>query len=97
MKTPVTIDPRRHDAVIFDLDGVVTDTASMPGAGRKSVFDSTVELVRRLAAAGVRTALCSSNGDSEHVVRLAGLGDLFTDGPTADPLGLSGAPDPAAK
>lgn len=95
MKTPVTIDPRRHDAVIFDLDGLVADTASMAGVAQKSVFDSTVELVRRLAAVGVRTALCSSNGDSEHVVRLAGLGDLFTDGTTADALGVSGAPDPA--
>ena len=27
MKLPVTIDPRYHDAVIFDLDGVLTDTA----------------------------------------------------------------------
>lgn len=26
---PVTIDPRRHDAVLFDLDGVITDTASV--------------------------------------------------------------------
>ena len=26
---PVTIDPRYHDAVLFDLDGVVTDTASL--------------------------------------------------------------------
>ena len=27
---PVTIDPRRHDAVLFDLDAVVTDTAIDP-------------------------------------------------------------------
>ncbi len=24
---PVAIDPRYHDAVLFDLDGVITDTA----------------------------------------------------------------------
>ena len=29
MKTTVTIDPRFHDAVGFDLDGVATDTASI--------------------------------------------------------------------
>jgi len=29
MKLPVVIDPRYHDAVLFDLDGVVTDTASL--------------------------------------------------------------------
>ena len=32
MSTTVTIDPRFHDAVIFDLDGVVTDTASIHAA-----------------------------------------------------------------
>ena len=32
MKTMVTIDPRLHDAIIFDLDGVVTDTASIHAA-----------------------------------------------------------------
>src|SRR5271166_3219018 len=29
MKLPVCVDPRYHDAVIFDLDGVVTDTAAI--------------------------------------------------------------------
>jgi hypothetical protein len=37
---PVTIDPRYHDAVLFDLDGVVTDTASAHAAAWKSVLDS---------------------------------------------------------
>ena len=32
MSITVTIDPRFHDAVIFDLDGVVTDTASIHAA-----------------------------------------------------------------
>jgi beta-phosphoglucomutase-like phosphatase (HAD superfamily) len=32
MKLPVTIDPRYHDAVIFDLDGVLTDTACSDAA-----------------------------------------------------------------
>jgi alpha,alpha-trehalase len=36
---PVMIDPRYHDAVIFDLDGVVTDTASMHAAAWKTLFD----------------------------------------------------------
>ena len=36
MNALVTIDPRLYDAVIFDLDGVVTDTASdsRRGVGR---------------------------------------------------------------
>lgn len=36
----VTIDPRRHDAVIFDLDGVITDTASVHAAAWTELFDA---------------------------------------------------------
>ncbi len=36
---PVTIDPRRHDAVLFDLDGVITDTASVHAATWAQLFD----------------------------------------------------------
>lgn len=39
MKLPVTIDPRFHDAVIFDLDGVVTDTAVVHAGAWREVFD----------------------------------------------------------
>ncbi len=35
----VTIDRRLHDAVLFDLDGVVTDTAAMHAAAWKRLFD----------------------------------------------------------
>jgi alpha,alpha-trehalase len=40
MKLPVTIDPRYHDAVIFDLDGVITDTASIHSAAWAELFNS---------------------------------------------------------
>ena len=33
------IDPRFHDAVLFDLDGVITDTASLHEAAWKELFD----------------------------------------------------------
>jgi trehalose-phosphatase len=39
MKLPVVIDPRYHDAVIFDMDGVVTDTASIHAKAWRSMFD----------------------------------------------------------
>jgi hypothetical protein len=39
VKLPLTIDPRYHDAVLFDLDGVVTDTASIHSAAWASMFD----------------------------------------------------------
>lgn len=37
--TPLTIDPRFHDAVLFDLDGVITDTAALHEAAWKQLFD----------------------------------------------------------
>ena len=180
MNTYVTIDPRLHDAVIFDLDGVVTDTASIHAAAWKAMFDeflsgrppadgenrspftdddyrhfvdgkprldgvadflnsrgislppgnpldstddsvyglgnrkqqiflerldagvpvfeSTVVLVRKLAEAGVATAIYSSSRNCEHVLKVAGLDDLFAvrvDGLDAEALRLAGKPDPA--
>jgi alpha,alpha-trehalase len=94
MKMSVTIDPRLHDAVIFDLDGVVTQVLDdvVP------VSESTVALVRKLAEAGVATAVHSSGRECEHLLRAAGIGDLFAvriDGGVADELGLPGKPDPA--
>jgi trehalose 6-phosphate phosphatase len=64
---PVIIDPRRHDAVLFALDAVVTDTP----------FESTVKLVRQLKAVGVGTAVFSSNRSCQDVLTAARIGDLF--------------------
>jgi trehalose 6-phosphate phosphatase len=64
---PVTIDPRRHDAVLFELDAVVTDR----------VFDSTVTLVGQLQEIGVGTAVFSSGRNCREVLASAGIGDLF--------------------
>ena len=44
---PVVIDPRYHDAVIFDLNGVLTDAASVQRAAWASLFNDY--LVRRPA------------------------------------------------
>ena len=43
INSPVTIDPRLHDAVIFDLDGVVTDTASIHAAAWAAMFNDFLE------------------------------------------------------
>ncbi len=40
----VTIDRERYDAVIFDVDGVVTDTASAHSAAWKRIFDAYLQL-----------------------------------------------------
>jgi alpha,alpha-trehalase len=50
MKMPVTIDPRYHDAAIFDLDGVVTDTASIHARAWATLFHDY--LARRPHAEG---------------------------------------------
>ena len=39
MRLPIIIDPRYHDAVLFDLGGVVTDTASIHQAAWTALFD----------------------------------------------------------
>jgi trehalose-phosphatase len=176
----VTIDPRLHDAVVFDVDGVVTDTISTRAAAWAEVFDdflahrpdmpdedhspftvddhrrlvdgnswidgvtafltarrialpqghstdvtldtvcglgnrtrelfleqiragvrrfdSTLSLARRLADAGVATAVCSARRNCAEILTAAGLEDLFTvrvDGVVAEALGLRGKPDPA--
>ena len=61
MKLPVTIDPRYHDAVIFDLDGVLIDTGCSDAAACAILLEPTVALVRKLLGIGVATAACSSN------------------------------------
>ena len=44
MEKPLSIISRRsYDAVIFDLDGVITKTASMHAAAWKKLFDSYLE------------------------------------------------------
>jgi trehalose-phosphatase len=99
VNTTVTIDPRFHDAVVFDLDGVVEATASIDDIDDEvSVIDSAVVLVRKLTHAGIATAVCSSSRDCAQTLEAAGLDDLFAvhvDGVVADALGLPGPPDPA--
>ena len=70
---PVTIDPRLHDAVIFDLDSMV----GRPGTD-DSALESTVALARKLRAAGVATAIYSPSGQCEQVLGAARIAELFT-------------------
>ena len=46
MTLPVTVDPRYHDAVVFNLDAVLTDIDGVP------VLESTVNLARKLLDVG---------------------------------------------
>ena len=46
----VTLSPREYDAVLFDLDGVLTKTASVHAAAWKRLFDGLLE--QRAAGTG---------------------------------------------
>ncbi|PKW15872.1 trehalose-phosphatase [Saccharopolyspora spinosa] len=88
------IDPRRHRAVLFEMDRVITDTASVSAL----LFDDAVPLVDALRSQGVRTAIISASRNCTQVLEQAGAGQLFDvrmDGVLADELGLPGKPDPA--
>lgn len=89
MTAPVTIDPRRYDAVIFDLDSVVTDAGVAP-----RVSDSTVAFVARLHEIGIRTGVYSSSPGCQRALAVAGLSDLFSvDHTISSQLDVPGAPE----
>jgi len=46
----ITVSPRDYDAVLFDLDGVLTNTASVHAAAWKHLFDEFLD--RRAADTG---------------------------------------------
>ena len=71
MTLPVTVDPRYHEAVIFNLDAVLTDTDGDP------VFESTIKLVRKLLDVGVATAVYSLRPDGQQLLKAAGVDDFF--------------------
>ncbi len=86
--TVAELGDRKNDAFLATLeqDGVV-------------VFPSTVELICRLHANGIRTAVFSASRNCRPVLETAGLLELFearVDGVVAGELGLPGKPDPAS-
>jgi hypothetical protein len=60
------------DAVIFDLDCLIADTAS----GDVRAFDSTAPLLRRLRDAGVATAVYSCRYNCAEALRAVGINEL---------------------
>jgi beta-phosphoglucomutase family hydrolase len=61
------------------------------------VYDSSVEYVRAVRAAGLRTAVVSSSANTADVLRVTGIGDLFDariDGVVARERHLPGKPAP---
>ena len=89
MKLPVTIDPRYHDAVLFDLDGALTnDDAALRGDGRRWPESCG-------ASASLRRRIRRAHSVSRHL-KAAGIDDLFgvcIDG-IAGERGTAEKPDP---
>ena len=88
MKLPITIDPRFHDAVLFDLDGALTSNVPL--------FGATVDLARKLRGIGVAAAAYSSSPHCRQALKTAGIDDLFSvciDG-IAGERGTAEKPDP---
>ena len=89
MKLPITIDPRYHDAVLFDLDGALTNNVPL--------FGATVDLARKLRGIGVAAGAYSSSPQCQQALKAAGIDDLFgicIDG-IAGERGTAENPDPA--
>ena len=60
----VTVSPRDYDAVLFDLDGVLTKTASAHAATWKKLFDGFLDpAAHRDGAFGKTVALRIEQGD----------------------------------
>ncbi len=89
MKLPVTIDPRYHDAVLFDLDDAL--------AGDVPSFGPTEDLARKVQGVGMAAAAYSSSPQCTQALKDAGIDDLFgvcIDG-IAGERGTAEKPDPA--
>ncbi|GJJ18086.1 putative glycosyl hydrolase [Mycolicibacterium mageritense] len=69
---PVKIDPRRHDAVLFDVDVVVAEATT------GDALDAVTALTRKLGDSGIKTAVYSSDLNCERALRAAGFSELFT-------------------
>lgn len=87
-----TIDPRRHDGVIFVLDTPAVSTRPEPD---NSVMESTLALAHRLRQAGLVTALYSPAGHSIRVLEATGIAEPFTARVERAPRGHRNSPPSA--
>lgn len=74
---PVTIDARRHDAVLFDLDALV--------APEGSAYGSALTLLRELRDVGIGTGAFSADPECGETLAATGIGALF-DVVAGDPI-----------
>ncbi|MGO9156986.1 trehalose-phosphatase [Mycobacterium sp.] len=92
VQRPVTVDPRYHDAVLFNLDGFGNQIVDGAPA-----LDLMVELVQRLHAAGVATAAFSASGavEQREAARMDELFHVRVDGVPSGGPGPSDSPESA--
>ena len=65
----VTLYPQDCDAVLFDLDGVLTSTAKADA--------STIALVQQLRALSIKTAVTTCSTHCREALETAGISQLF--------------------
>src|ERR1700682_5334594 len=88
MKLPITIDPRHHDGVLFNLDGALISDVPL--------FGATDDLARTLQGVGIAAAAYLSSPQCQQALKPAGIDDLFgvcIDG-IAGECGTAEKPDP---
>jgi alpha,alpha-trehalase len=69
----------------------------MLSSGDIKVFDSTVELIKKLRQNKIKTAIISSSKNCRKILEIVGITDLFdvrVDGIDSEKLGLQGKPEP---
>ncbi len=85
----VTLYPQDCDAVLFDLDGVLTSTAKADA--------STIALVQQLRALSIKTAVTTCSTHCREALETAGISQLFDahiDGADISRLKIKGKPAP---
>jgi beta-phosphoglucomutase family hydrolase len=92
MNVVITLSPRDYDAVLFDLDGVLTKTASVHASAWKKLFDDFLE--RRATQAGESFVPFDIEADYLHYVdgkpRYEGVADFLASRKIELPVGANG-------
>jgi alpha,alpha-trehalase len=97
-----TLLSNRFDAVILEIDGVITDTAGVHAAAGKemyqvgvTIYDSSIHFIRQLQSKNVKTAAVCLNTSCRKIIEvaeIAGLFDIVVDGQEAEAHRSDGEP-----
>ena len=96
-RPPITVDRRYHDAMLFNLDGILAADGTR-SRNADAVPSTVVPLLRQLRDLGVGAGAYSTTSDCAELLQTTGLSDLFSahaDGTLIAAPGAGGTPDPA--